>query len=368
MGQSTDDLSGALRRLQSDTQDFWAPLHSIRRVDASSLTPLQFHREFVSRNVPVVLLNAMTSPKWQFAMANWQNDGHLIAKSGNHSVTVDVTPFGLGDAVLELPGDAEDLFVMPEERNMPMAEFLKIMENRDEFDGVPYLSHQNDSLREQFPDLYDEVPPAMDLAVEAFGNEPEAVNIWMGDERAVSTMHKDHYENFYCVVKGQKHFTLLPPSAVGCLYEREFPSARYRHKDSPEPKEENLQEDLEATERFHENYPQYEKWTILSSPDKGETPWIPVDPLNIDKEKYPLAATLNPIEVVLNAGEVLYLPSLWYHRAAHLCPTISVNYWHDMEFDCRYVYFNFVHDIGATITALETERKRGVKKSEEGTK
>lgn len=34
----------------------------------------------------------------------------------------------------------------------------------------------------------------MELAVEAFGNEPEAVNIWIGDERAVSTMHKDHYE------------------------------------------------------------------------------------------------------------------------------------------------------------------------------
>lgn len=162
----------------------------------------------------------------------------------------------------------------------------------------------------------------------------------------------------YCVVKGQKHFTLLPPSAVGCLYEREFASARYRHAESPEPdEEEHLVTDLVATERFHEKYPQHEKWTILSSPDKGETPWIPVDPLNIDTERYPLAGALNPIQVVVNAGEVLYLPSLWYHRAAHLCPTISVNYWHDMEFDCRYVYFNFVHDIGATITALEDEQR-----------
>ncbi|KAG2777825.1 hypothetical protein Pcac1_g11809 [Phytophthora cactorum] len=118
------DLPTALRRLQSDTQDFWAPLHSVRRVDASSLTPLQFHREFVSRNVPVVLLNAMTSPKWQFAMANWQNDDHLNAKSGNHPVTVN------GDAPLasETPywnflDSDDDVFVMPEERDMPMAEF-----------------------------------------------------------------------------------------------------------------------------------------------------------------------------------------------------------------------------------------------------
>eukprot|EP00644_Phytophthora_capsici_P008971 jgi/Phyca11/504165/fgenesh2_kg.PHYCAscaffold_6_\ len=342
---SSSDVSAALRRLQSDTQDFWAPLHSVRRVDTSTLTPLQFHREFVSRNVPAVLLNAMTSVQWRNAMVNWQNDDHLIAKSGDRPVTVDVTPFGFGDAVLELPVHHEEIFVMPEERDMSMAKFLRILKDRDGFDGVPYLSHQNDSLREQFPGLFDEVPPSMSLAVEAFGNEPEAVNIWIGDERAVSTMHKDHYENFYCVVKGQKYFTLLPPSAVGCLYEKEFPSARYRHSESPKPQEEeHLAVDLVATKRFYKKYPQHEQWTILSSPDKGNTP-------------YPLAETLNPIEVVLNAGEVLYLPSLWYHRAAHLCPTISVNYWHDMEFDCRYVYFNFVHDIGATIFALKEEQQ-----------
>jgi hypothetical protein len=139
---SASEVAAALRRLQSDTQDFWAPLHSIRRVDASSLSPVQFHREFVSRNVPVVLLNAMNSPQWQRAMTNWQNDEHLVAKAGSHPVTVDVTPFGFGDAVLELPGHHEELFVMPEEREMPLEEFLGILKNRDTFDGVPYLSHQ----------------------------------------------------------------------------------------------------------------------------------------------------------------------------------------------------------------------------------
>lgn len=162
----------------------------------------------------------------------------------------------------------------------------------------------------------------------------------------------------YCVVKGQKHFTLLPPSAVGCLYEREFASARYRHVKSPEPHvDEHLAKDPITTDRFHERYPQYEQWSIWSSSDKGDTPWIPVDPLDIDERRFPLAGALNPIEVVVNAGEVLYLPSLWYHRAAHLRPTISVNYWHDMDFDCRYVYFNFVHDIGARLLALEDDKK-----------
>ena len=44
------------------------------------------------------------------------------------------------------------------------------------------------------------------------GCAPDAVNFWMGDERAVTSMHKDHYENIYCVVRGEKTFTLIPPT------------------------------------------------------------------------------------------------------------------------------------------------------------
>lgn len=34
----------------------------------------------------------------------------------------------------------------------------------------------------------------------------------------------------YCVVRGEKHFTLLPPSDVLFLYEQEYPQGRYRRK------------------------------------------------------------------------------------------------------------------------------------------
>lgn len=27
-----------------------------------------------------------------------------------------------------------------------------------------------------------------------------------------ASVHKDHYENLYCVVSGEKHFVLLPPT------------------------------------------------------------------------------------------------------------------------------------------------------------
>jgi jumonji domain-containing protein 7 len=40
--------------------------------------------------------------------------------------------------------------------------------------------------------------------------------------------------------------------------------------------------------------------------------------------------------VVVEAGEMLYLPSLWYHQVSQVrgkAPyTLAVNYWFDMEF------------------------------------
>ncbi|CAN0425759.1 unnamed protein product, partial [Hapterophycus canaliculatus] len=53
---------------------------------------------------------------------------------------------------------------------------------------------QNDSLRQEFPGLAADVEPSLALARETFGNEPDAVNLWIGDDRSVSAVHKDHYE------------------------------------------------------------------------------------------------------------------------------------------------------------------------------
>lgn len=74
-----------------------------------------------------------------------------------------------------------------------------------------------------------DVHPCLPLAEQAFGNRPDAINLWIGDERSVSSMHKDHYENFYAVVKGKKSFILAPPSAIACLYETETPSGTWSY-------------------------------------------------------------------------------------------------------------------------------------------
>ncbi len=60
---------------------------------------------------------------------------------------------------------------------------------------VPYYSLQNDCLRQELPMVAAMVPPCLPLTTESFGTEPDAVNLWIGDERSTTTTHKDHYEN-----------------------------------------------------------------------------------------------------------------------------------------------------------------------------
>jgi jumonji domain-containing protein 7 len=46
----------------------------------------------------------------------------------------------------------------------------------------------------------------------ALGKKPEAVNLWIGTEKSRTSMHRDHYENLFTVLRGTKIFTLFPPS------------------------------------------------------------------------------------------------------------------------------------------------------------
>ncbi len=56
--------------------------------------------------------------------------------------------------------------------------------------------------------------------------------------------------------------------------------------------------------------------------------WVSIDPLQPDLNKYPEYAKSSVFEIRVNAGDILYLPSLWYHhvRQSHKC--IAVNFWY----------------------------------------
>ena len=62
--------------------------------------------------------------------------------------------------------------------------------------------------------------------------------------------------------------------------------------------------------------------------------------------RYPLLKFAHPMEIRVRAGELLYLPSLWYHRVTQSCETIGVNYWYDMMFDApSWCYYSFLQQL-----------------------
>ena len=92
-----------------------------------------------------------------------------------------MTPSGYADAM------EADMFLMPEERNIKMTKFLDIIQNPASASGVFYIQKQNSNLTEEFGAIIGDVEGDIPWASQAFGKKPDAVNFWMGDERAVTS-------------------------------------------------------------------------------------------------------------------------------------------------------------------------------------
>jgi hypothetical protein len=196
---------------------------------------------------------------------------------------------------------------------------------------ILYYSRQNDCLRKEVQPLMKFFPSTISFAEEAFNTKPEAVNIWIGNEKSVSSIHKDHYENIMCVASGEKEFTICPPLDAMFLKESSFPTGTFR-RDSP-----------------------HDTWRIVQVDDGGNreddsvtmtrtTRWIEsfnakklLSTNEIERQEYldqhPLLKYAHPMKVTVKAGDMFYLPCLWYHQVTQTCETVAVNYWYDMRFD-----------------------------------
>lgn len=219
-------------------------------------------------------------------------------------ITVAVTPNGLADAV------DKNSFVLPEEREMTFTDFLDKVE--EETGDVFYIQKQNSNLTSDLPELLPDVQEDIGWASKALGAKPDAVNFWMGSARSITSMHKDHYENIYVVIRGSKEFILHPPVDRPFIPHQNYPPAQYSRTGHG--------------------------WTKVDLP--GEPiPWVSIDPINPDLNQYPAYQHAKKLRCVVNAGDIFYLPALWFHHVSQTDNTIAVNYWYDMEFDAKYSLF-----------------------------
>lgn len=311
----------AITSLSTDTKDFWVD-HSVPILENCS--SVSFLKNAYSRYHPVILRGGIID-NWK-ALHIWDRD-YITKKLGEKRVSVNLTLNGRADSVQPLGENNSSVFVYPAESSMTIANFYKCMDNTEPDCPVAYLSQQNDNMRIEFPELLDDISLDIQLAADAFeAAEPEAVNLWIGDQRSVSSVHKDHYENFYAVISGEKTFTLLPPTDIAFMPESTFPTMRYHALNSESP------------------------WEKLILTQEGcpasSLSWIPLDPDDPDvKLKYPMFSLAHPIRCKLQPGDVLYIPAMWYHRVSQTKLTVSVNFWYDQRFDFRYAFYSTVQKL-----------------------
>nr|XP_033807156.1 bifunctional peptidase and (3S)-lysyl hydroxylase JMJD7 [Geotrypetes seraphini] len=278
-------------------------------------SPLKFFREWICPNRPCIIRNAFSHwpalHKWTFS--------YFRKVVGSKEVSVAVTPSGYADAVYE------DKFVMPEERLMPFGSFLDILEKKVKLPGVFYVQKQCSNLMAEFSELVGDVEPHISWMSEALGKKPDAVNFWLGEATAVTSLHKDHYENLYCVISGEKQFLLHPPSDRPFIpYEFYQPATYHMSEDGT--------------------------FQVVDEKGAEKVPWIPLDPLNPDYIKYPDYAQAKALQCTVKAGEMLYLPSLWFHHVQQSHGCIAVNFWYDMEYDIKYTYFQLLDSLTQALT------------------
>lgn len=297
-------------------------------------TPLEFMR-FVSRNQPFVIRNN-SNHTFRRISKLWTAK-YLSTKMADSQVRVAITPAGNADAVVQLPSGGS-IFCKPYEVLEPFSDAINQIisqETSPNYTGATrYIQSQNDNLRSEYTTLFSELPASIPWASEALEQDPDAVNLWVGNSHSTSVLHKDHYENIFIQIAGAKDFVLLPPSEAPCVNERSVLSATYQPTNPGMRSADVRKEDISITIDKPEAYIPLPTWDP-DSPEANTTAY---------------SEYARPIRVTMNEGDMLYLPALWYHKVKQVAGNegicCSVNYWYDMDFTGPFQVTNrFVQEV-----------------------
>jgi hypothetical protein len=112
--------------------------------------------------------------------------------------------------------------------------------------------------------------------------KPATPRMWLGPAGTVTPLHCDFDDNLFAQIWGSKRFVLYPPHHGQYLYTREANPVLYASK---------------------------------------------FDPDAPDYESMPLARQAQPLECIVQPGELLFLPAGWYHQVRALEFSLSANLW-----------------------------------------
>lgn len=156
---------------------------------------------------------------------------------------------------------------------------------------------ENDNLRDEYSPLAPHVPLSPPFARIALARDPDALNLWIGNSRSVTALHRDNYENLYVQVRGRKHFVLLPALCAPVVREAMLRPARYARCGDGLV--------LEREEGEGVPFPTWDPDGVSVGGKEGTE-------VKEGAEGNEFEDVVRPLRVTLEPGDMLYLPAMWW--------------------------------------------------------
>ena len=146
-----------------------------------------------------------------------------------------------------------------------------------------------------------------DIQIPSFCDDPSfqvglgrlySVMWWLGPRASTSPLHFDPLDNLLMQIMGRKVIWLFPPS---------------HHKDG-----------------VSNNHNSHTTWHYAGDGGRQQSNTSPINPEQYDVSQYPVLAEQGPVVArtcVLHPGDVLYIPSKWWHYVRSVDTSASVNVW-----------------------------------------
>ncbi|WP_394689940.1 cupin-like domain-containing protein [Hoeflea sp.] len=246
-------LSDTLLELEGQTHDY----KRIERV--SNLTSEAFHERFYALNRPVILTDVVTN--WP-AITKWDLD-FLATHFGHQQIT-----YQHGRS----RQDHRDAFVDHSTKAM-LGEYIDLIRGGGETNDYYLIAHDKLLDRPEFKPLLEDI--VFDPRYLNGVDQPGRVFFWLGPKGAVTPMHRDLGNVFFCQVMGRKQVTLIPSRQMHLVYNETG---------------------------YHSE----------------------IDFERDDLSDYPRLERAHVVEEVIAPGEMLFIPLGWWHAVKSLDVSITV--------------------------------------------
>lgn len=241
---------------------------SIQRVNISSLTPRTFAEQYQRFGIPVVITGLLEGVNWHldYLCDNLGDQEFLLRFYGHQRYKQDKREWtSIGSGV--------------ESQSMRFTEYANLLRNGKAHEDDIYLakcSIKNTPLAGA--DSLTDIGEVIGL------NKPFTdLNIWIGPGGHVESLHYDAVDGTLMQLHGAKKLVLFPPSQMYNLY----PFPLYVH----------LRHGFKLRSWFSQVYP--------DQPDLASFPKLK-------------AALQHKHEVILEQGEIIYIPAGWWHEVTAL--------------------------------------------------